>query len=68
MLTSCGTCFTLVFVRDTPGGETSVNSGSLGTFLDLVEYSGHIFVGDMLNGGDTMWLRHSYRGDRQFPR
>lgn len=59
-----GTYVTPLFFRDIPGVETSVDSGTLNDFLDLVEYSGRIFVGDILDGGVTMYLFRSYEDSR----
>lgn len=38
----------LFFVRDIPGGKTSVSSGTIDSFLDQVEYGGYIFVSGTL--------------------
>jgi len=54
----CGTCSSPLFCRGVDHGDPlCVNTGALDNGPGLVRYAKHIFVGDTLDGGASMWLR-----------
>src|SRR3569833_4490944 len=60
----CGTCYTILFCRSEPSdpGALSVMTGALDNAPGLVRYARHIFVGDTLDGGASVWLRWNRDG------
>ncbi|KAH8881347.1 DUF636 domain-containing protein [Thozetella sp. PMI_491] len=59
----CRTCSTPMFCQGLkPGDVPYVITGSLENAPNLVKYTNHIFVGDTLDGGASMWLRKHLDG------
>ncbi|KAH8900413.1 hypothetical protein GQ53DRAFT_790162 [Thozetella sp. PMI_491] len=59
----CETCSSLMFWRHaSPSGPLYVNTAVLENSPNLVRYGKHIFVGETLDGGATMWLRKNQDG------
>ena len=66
----CGTCSTPMFY-ETPGSpsELGVFTGALRNIdADLVRITQHIFVGDTLDGGASVWLRKPNPDGKEIPR
>lgn len=60
---ACQTCSSQLFCRGTRLGEgPEVITSALANKPGLVEYGSHIFVGDTVDGGASMWLRHDAKG------
>lgn len=59
---SCGTCSSQLFCRSTAHTEVPfVVTGALENTPGLVKYNSHMFVGDTIDGGASIWLpRHEY--------
>ena len=63
----CGTCGTPMFFQDRHQGpdgpvNTGVFTGTLANIAqpNLIHITDHIFVGDTVDGGASMWLRHPH--------
>ena len=63
----CGTCSTPLFFESASG--LGIFTGALKNHdADLVKISDHIFVGDTVDGGATMWLRKPNPDGKEVPR
>ncbi|KAL0941376.1 DUF636 domain protein [Colletotrichum truncatum] len=62
-LFSCEVCSSQIFCRgDTTGNAAWVVTGALQNIPGLVEYATHIFIGDTIDGGASVWLPESEEG------
>lgn len=59
---TCPTCFCRIFNKLPEEGRLTAFAGALNNLPGLLKFEEHIFVQDTIDGGASMWMRHSPDG------